>query len=94
MSRVLTKTLAVVTLSAGIAGSVASPAVAAPAPAAPVADGGSAAVDLATGSAKLLLAWPVGFILFGACFADGPVQSPEDNNPLCRSLLALTSGSR
>ncbi|MEV6387881.1 hypothetical protein [Nocardia xishanensis] len=86
MSRMLTKTLAAVALSAGLSGLSLCPAQAAPATAEP------AAADTQTGSASgsALLAWPIGFLAFAACFADGDSQV---HNPLCQTLLALYSGS-
>lgn len=83
MHHPLTKTLAALAISGVVLGASVGPAHAAP----PVADTQSGS---ASGSAKTLLAWPLGFILFGACFADG--DSPV-HNPLCQSLLDLTAGS-
>ncbi|MEV6218304.1 hypothetical protein [Nocardia sp. NPDC051833] len=84
MGRILTTSLVAVALSAGL---TLAPAQAAPAVIAPVAD---TPTGSASGSARILLAWPLGFVLFGACFADG--DSPT-HNPLCQALLDLTAGS-
>ncbi|MFD4429462.1 hypothetical protein [Nocardia sp. NPDC058497] len=77
----LTTSLAAVVLSAGLGGLGSAPAQAAPA---------DTQTGSASGSAEMLLAWPLGFVLFGACFADG--DSPT-HNPLCQALLDLTAGS-
>ncbi|MGW6424865.1 hypothetical protein ACWF82_19500 [Nocardia sp. NPDC055053] len=88
MNPLLTKALAAIAISSALVGTGLGPAQAAPAapvPVAPIAGSGSA-----SGSAEMLLAWPLGFVLFGACFADG--DSPT-HNPLCQALLDLTAGS-
>ncbi|MFE6921847.1 hypothetical protein ACFVAV_12420 [Nocardia sp. NPDC057663] len=84
MSRMLTTSLVAVALSAGLG---LAPVQAAPVAVAPVAE---TQTGSASGSVQMLLAWPLGFVLFGACFADG--DSPT-HNPLCQALLDLTAGS-
>lgn len=88
MSRTLGKSVAVVALTAGLAGMGLAPAQGAPAEVRPVAE--SEPGSSVTGSAETLLAFPLGFILFGACFADGP---GDDHNPLCQALLDLATAS-
>ncbi|GAB3210312.1 hypothetical protein ACFYUD_26380 [Nocardia tengchongensis] len=83
----LTKALAAAAISAAVLAG-AAPAEAAPAPEA-VADTGSQ-TGSATGSAKAALAWPLGFVIFSACFADG---DSKVHNSLCQALLDLTAGS-
>ncbi|MFD4462634.1 hypothetical protein [Nocardia sp. NPDC058480] len=88
MNHLLAKTFATIALSGALVGATLGPALAAPsapAPLAPIADSGSA-----TESAEMLLAWPLGFLYFAACFADG--DSPT-HNPLCQAVIDLTSGS-
>ncbi|MGS2810665.1 hypothetical protein [Nocardia sp. MW-W600-9] len=80
----LTTSFVAVALSAGL---TLAPAQAAPVVLAPVAD---TQTGSASGSAQMLLAWPLGFVLFGACFADGDSTT---HNPLCQALLDLTAGS-
>lgn len=89
MNSLLTKTLAVIALSSALVGATLGQASAQAAPAivTPAAD---TQTGSASGSAEMLLAWPLGFVLFGACFADG--DSPT-HNPLCQALLDLTAGS-
>ncbi|MBC7301406.1 MAG: hypothetical protein H5T78_10670 [Nocardia sp.] len=87
MSRTLTKSLAVVVLCAGIGGLIAAPAQGSPVMSQPVADAESGS---ATESAQMLLAWPLGFVLFGACYADG---AGPTHNWLCQALIDLTAGS-
>ncbi|MFE3192084.1 hypothetical protein ACFXHA_23940 [Nocardia sp. NPDC059240] len=79
MSRMLTKSLATVAISAALAGIAATPAMAAPAaPAQSIADSGSA-----SGSAQLLKV-PLSFIAVLLC---GMWASPNPNpNPLCNTL--------
>ncbi|MFI8975635.1 hypothetical protein ACIGO9_22295 [Nocardia asteroides] len=88
MSRALAKSLAVVALTAGLAGVGLAPAQGAPVDVRPVAE--SEPGSSVTGSAETLLAFPLGFILFGACFADGP---GDVHNPLCQALLDLATAS-
>jgi len=82
-----TKSLAAVALSAGLIGLGSAPAQAAPATVQPTAD---TRTGSASGSAELLLAWPLGFLGFVVCFADGDSQV---HNPVCQAFLDLTSGS-
>ncbi|GGN93620.1 hypothetical protein [Nocardia rhizosphaerihabitans] len=89
MISLLTKTLAAIALSSALVGATLgqASAQAAPATVTPAAD---TETGSASGSAEMLLAWPLGFVLFGACFADGDSQT---HNPLCQALLDLTAGS-
>ncbi|WP_280346537.1 twin-arginine translocation signal domain-containing protein [Nocardia neocaledoniensis] len=80
--RRLVTAVAVVGLAAGIGS---APAQAGPITVLPVADS-----DTGSASGSALVAWPLGFLMFAACFADG--DSPV-HNPLCQAVLDLTSGS-
>lgn len=87
MRRMSTESLAAVALAAGLIGLGSAPAQAAPAAVQPAAD---TRTGSASGSAGALLAWPLGFLGFGLCFADGDSQV---HNPLCQAFLDLTSGT-
>ncbi|WP_327142391.1 hypothetical protein [Nocardia sp. NBC_01327] len=88
MSRMLTKSLATVVLSASIGGLALSPALAgasAPESAQAVADSGSS-----SGSGQFL-AIPVGLVYLGLCGIYAGSQ--PDTRPVCIALQNLSSGS-
>ncbi|MEV0078421.1 hypothetical protein AB0H58_18625 [Nocardia neocaledoniensis] len=80
--RALVTAVAVAALAAGFG---TAPAQAAPITALPIADS-----DSGSASGSALVAWPLSFLMFAACFADG--DSPV-HNELCQAVLDLASGS-